>query len=99
MMAIVNLLNTNKSEEKKAAAVKEAQMSMTDLNTLYDKHVSHLQFMKENDLLTDLKKKNILQNIEDVYEMITNSLSTKKRSRVDETEIDNQNTNSNSQVS
>ena len=99
MMAIVNLLNTNKSEEEKVVERREDDMSLADLNTLYDKHVSHLQFMKENDLLTDSKKKNIIKNIEDVYELITNSHSNKKRSRDDQTEVDNHNTNSNSGVS
>ena len=99
MMAIVNLLNTNKMNERRAEAVKDAKMSLTDLNTLYDKHVSHMKFMKENDLLTDEKKKSIIQNIEDVYEMITNSHSTKKRSRGVDSEVDNQITNSNSKVS
>ena len=99
MMAIVNLLNTNKTEEKKAAVAKEAEMSLADLNALYDKHVSHLKFMKENDLLTDEKKSTIIHNIEEVYEMITNSHSSKKRSRGEHSEVMNQNTNSNSKVS
>ena len=97
--AIETLLNTNKKEEKKAAVVNEARTSLADLNTLYDKHVSHLKFMKENDLLTDEKKKSIVENIEEVYDLITNSHSTKKRSRGDDSEIDNQITNSNSKVS
>ena len=99
MMAIVNSLNTNISEEKNAVVRREEDMSLADLNTLYNKHVSHLQFMKENNLLTDFRKKNIIKNIEDVYELITNSHSNKKRSRDDQTEVDNHNTNSNSQVS
>ena len=94
MMAIVNLLNTNKKEEKKAAVVSEAKMSLQDLNALYDKHVSHLKFMKENDLLTDEKKNNIVCNIEDVYEMITKSHSTKKRSRADDVEVVDNNSSS-----
>ena len=96
MMAIVNLLNSNKTEDKKAAVVNEAKMSLQDINALYDKHVSHLKFMKENDLLTEEKKINIVRDIEDVYEMITKSHSTKKRSRAEDAEVDN---NSNSKVS
>ena len=99
MMAIVNLPNTNKAEEKKVAVVKDEIMSLTDLNTLYNKNVSHMKFMKENDLLTDENKKSILRHIEDVYEMITNSHSTKKRSRGVDSEVDNQITNSNSKAS
>ena len=99
MMAIVNLLNSNKTEDKKAAVVNEAKMSLQDSNTLYDKHVSHRRFMKENDLLTDEKKRNIVQDIEDVYEMITNSHSTNKRSRGGGSYLDSQITTSISKVS
>ena len=40
-----------------------------------------MKFMKDDDLLTHEKKKKILQNIEDVYEMITNSHYNNKQSR------------------
>ena len=82
MMAIVKLLKTT-IKNKKPPAVKESTLSLSDLNSLYDKHVSHMSFFKDNDLLMDEKKKEILRNIEEVYSMITNTHSNNKRNKRD----------------
>ena len=71
-MAIVNILKT-KNEEKKVPAVKESTLSLYDLDSLFDKHVSHMSSLKDNVLLTEEKKAVILKNIEEVYSMITNT--------------------------
>ena len=68
IMAIVSLLKANTNEEKKLPAVTQAKLSLQDLNTLYDKHVSHMAFLKENGLLIEDKKETIIRNIEEVYE-------------------------------
>ena len=61
--------------------------------------MSHMEFLKDNGLLTEDNKQIILRNIEEVYEMITNMHRNKKRSRDDESDRDVIVTNSNSNVS
>ena len=78
MMAIVSLLKMNNDDKKKADVTEPAMLSLTDLNSLYDKHVSHMSFLKDNDLLTDDKKMEILSSIEEVYGMITQLHSNNK---------------------
>ena len=99
ILAIVSLLKANTNEEKKLPAVTQARLSLQDLNTLYDKHVSHMAFLKENDLLTESKKESIVRNIEEVYEKITNWHGNNKRSREDDSDKDEIANNSNSKVS
>ena len=72
-------------------------MTMDGLYKLYDKHMNHLNFLKENGLFTGNRKSEVLENIEDVYGQI-NSASGKKRVRdeEDDTSLDR---NSNSNVS
>ena len=98
-MTILYLLKTNKKEEKKLPALNESNLSLQDLNSLYDKHVSYVSFRKDNRLLTEDKKALILRNIEEVYEMITNTHGNKKRSRDENIDTDVIVTNSNSNVS
>ena len=71
MITFVKLLKLAK-ENNKPPAVKESTLSLNDLNSLYDKHVNHVSFLKDNDLLTEEKKTAILQNVEEMYGMITN---------------------------
>ena len=77
----------------------ESKTTLSKLNSLYDKHVSYMKLMRDNDLLTEEKKKKILQNIEDIYEMTDNSYSNNKRSRGDDSDTDIDITNSNSKAS
>ena len=72
ILAIVSLLKANTNEEKKLPAVTQSKLSLQDLNTLYDKHVSHMAFLKDNGILTEDKKELSVRNIEEVYEKITN---------------------------
>ena len=98
MMAIVKLLKST-NENKKPPAAEESTLSLNDLNSLYNKHVSHMSFLKDNDLLTDEKKKEILKNIEEVYGMITNTHSNNKRNREEDSDSEFVIPNSNSKVS
>lgn len=100
-VGIVNLLET-KNEEKKPYDVKEISsslLSLSDLNSLYTKHVSHICILKDNDMLTKEKKREILRNIEEVYSLITKTHSNSKRNRDDDDETDITVTNCNSNVS
>jgi len=84
----MNQLFKRKNEENKPAAVKKSStLPLSDLNSLYDKHVSHMSFLKDNELLTEEKKKEILRNIKEVYSLITNTRSNNKRNREDDDEI------------
>ena len=99
MLAIVNLLKSSSDNKKPPPAAAESTLSLTDLNVLYDKHVSHMSFLKDNDLLTEEKKQVILKNIEEVYGMITNTHSNNKRNREEDSYADVVVHNSNSKVS
>ena len=99
ILAIVSLLKANTNEDKKLPAVTHAELSLQGLNSLYDKHVSHMAFLKENDLLTPEKKVSIVRNIEEVYEKITNWHGVKKRSRDDDSDREEIINNYNSKVS
>ena len=56
-------------------------------------------FLKENDLLTKEKKHKILQNIEEVHEMITDTHKNNKRSREEDSDTGVVVTNYNGKVS
>ena len=99
MLAIVNLLKSSSDNKKPPPAAAESTLSLTDLNVLYDKHVSHMSFLKDNDLLTEEKKQVILKNIEEVYGMITNTHSNNKRNREEDSYAEVVVHNSNSKVS
>ena len=99
MLALVSLMKANTKEGKKMPAVTGSKLSLQDLNNLYDKHVSHLAFLKDNGLLTEKKKKSIVRNIEEVYESITNWHGVSKRSRQSDSDSDEILNNSNSKVS
>ena len=60
-----------------------------------DKHVSHMKFLKENDLFVGKRKSDVLENIDHVYTEITRESSVNK-TRDNECELD---TNSNSNMS
>ena len=45
-------------------------MSMDGLYKLYDKHMNHLNFLRENGLFGGNMKLEVMQNIEDVYGQI-----------------------------
>jgi len=45
-------------------------LSMDDLYKLIEQHKLHLSFLKENDLCTDLKKTEIVEKIEGVFDII-----------------------------
>ena len=57
-----------------------------------------MSFLKENYLLTEGKKKEILRNIEEVYSLITNTHSNNHGNREDDDETKVIVTNSNSNV-
>ena len=72
-------------------------MSMDGLYKLYDKHMNHLNFLKENGLFTGNRKSEVLENIEDVYGQINSASGGKRvRDEEDDTSLDR---NSNSNVS
>ena len=45
---------------------------MDDLYKLIEQHKLHLLFLKENDLCLDAKKKEIVEKIEGVFDIISN---------------------------
>ena len=45
-------------------------LSMDDLYKLIEQHKLHLLFLKDNDLCTDIKKKEIVDRIEGVFDII-----------------------------
>ena len=47
-------------------------LSMDDLYKLIEQHKLHLLFLKENDLCSDAKKKEIVEKIEGVFDIISN---------------------------
>ena len=98
MIVIVNMLKIKNEEKKPATVKKSSTLSLSDLNSLYNKHVSHMSFFKDNELLTE-EKKEILRNIEEVYILITNKRSNNKRNREDDDETEVIVTNYNSNVS
>ena len=71
---------------------KTTGLTLVDLNSLYDKHVGHLKFLKYNNMLTETRKVEILRNIEEVYAMISETHGKKRT-------IDNCSGNTNNTVS
>ena len=53
---IVELLESNKRQLSAVREPSSSASTMSDLNALYDRHVSHMSFLKENDALTKEKK-------------------------------------------
>jgi len=49
---IVELLESNKRQLSAVREPPSSASTMSDLNALYDRHVSHMSFLKENDALT-----------------------------------------------
>ena len=95
MSEIVNLIqksSSNVSPSSSSDNRKTTGLTLVDLNSLYDKHVGHLRFLKENDMLTETRKVEIVRNIEEVYAMISETHGKKRN-------IDNCSGNSNSTVS
>ena len=45
-------------------------LSMDDLYKLIEQHKLHLLFLKDNDLCTDIKKNEIVEKIEGVFDII-----------------------------
>ena len=58
-----------------------------------------MYFLKDNELLTEGEKKEILRNIEEISSLIMNTHSNNKRNREDDGETEVIVTNSNSNVS
>lgn len=82
-----NISPTSSSDNRKTTG-----LTLVDFTSLYEKHVGHLKFLKDNDMLTETRKVEILKNLEEVYAMISETHG-KQRS------IDNCSGNSNSTVS
>ena len=92
---IANLItksSSNVSPTSSSDNTKTTGLTLVDLNSLYDKHVGHLKFLKDNDMLTETRKVEMLANIEEIYAMISETRGKKRR-------IDNCSGNSNSTVS
>ena len=71
--------------------------SFDDLYKLYDKHVNHLNFLKDNDLFSGHRKTEVMANIDSVYDCIS-KVSNSNRVR-DDSEEATIPSNSNSSVS
>ena len=70
---IVNLVTKSSSNVSPISSLdntKTTGLTLVDLNSLYDKYVGHLTFLKDNEMLTETQKVDILANIEEVYAMI-----------------------------
>ena len=95
MSEIVNLIKSSSSNVSLSPSVgnsKTTGLTLLDLNSLDDKHVGHLIFLKDNDMLTETRKVEILSNIEEVYAMISETHGKKRK-------IDNCSGNTNNTVS
>jgi len=82
MSEIVNLVKSsslNVSLSPLVGNTKTIGLTLVDLNSLYDKHVGHLKFLKDNDMLTETRKVEILRNIEEVYAMISENHEKRER--------------------
>ena len=90
--SVIDLCNDNsKSVEKnstgKAGLVKDVcavvlteNLPLTDLYIMIDQHKSHMNFLKEHDMLTDTKKSEIVGKISHVFEIIEGRSERKRKS-------------------
>ena len=100
MREMITLLAKNATEPPTVKQSKDvpddsSNTSIEHWYKLYDKHVNHMKFLKENELFTGQRKSDVLKNIDSVYAEITRE-SSGKRSRDNDSDLDS---NSNSKVS
>ena len=100
MREMITLMsNSEKSPAKRSRDDDEVRItsdSIDALYKLYDKHMNHLNFLKDNDLLSGNRKTEVMANIDEVYDKICSVSGTKRvRDDGDESTIDS---NSNSNV-
>ena len=101
MREMISLMgSTDKSPTKRCIdeiQTTSSSSSIDDLYKLYDKHINHLNFLKDNDLFSGRRKIEVMANIDSVYDRISKASSI-KRVR-DDSEEATISSNSNSSVS
>ena len=99
MKEMIDLLSQDSNKTSPSKCNKKnnllESLSLSDLLRLLETHKNHYNFLKENDLLTEERKKNILQDIDEAHQSIS-VLQRNKRLRPDS---DDNNSNSISSVS
>ena len=66
-----NKLNDKESSDKPHDVQKIQSMTLAKLYTLMDQHKEHLKFLKENDMLSDTDKIEIVERVKEMYDVIS----------------------------
>ena len=80
MKEMISLWSKNTAAAASTATIKEksAPKVITDAthwSNIYDKHINHMKFLKENDLFTGKRKQEVLENIDKAYTEMCNHSS------------------------
>ena len=73
---VVKILKNTSSDTKDSGKKPDKEqiikdMTLPDLYSLMDQHKGHLKFLKDNDILSDEDKLEILQRVKEIYYLIS----------------------------
>ena len=98
MKEMISLWSKNTVTAASAATIKEKSSPKvitddTHWSNIYDKHINHMKFLKENDLFTGKRKLEVLENIDNTYAEISKYSSLANKYNNDNPSDNNTNTN------
>ena len=86
MKEIINLITDSRTQQRSSINQnnnhKINTLELDDFCEMYDKHLTHMRLLEENYFFASSKKDEVLENIDEVYQMITEMQSNKRENNV-----------------